>query len=111
MKIAFYEVREDEKEYFKDKLKDFKLLFFSDPIKEDNIAYDADIISIFIDSKINKNLLDKLKNIKFICTRSTGYDHIDLEECKKKRNSCIKCPQLWCRNRCRTYICSYFGCV
>ena len=84
MKIAFYEVREDEKEYFKDKLKDFELLFFSDPIKEDNVVYDADIISIFIDSKINKNLLDKLKNTKLICTRSTGYDHIDLEECKKR---------------------------
>jgi len=91
MEIAFYEVREDEKEYFKDKLKDFNLLFFSDPIKEDNVAYDADIISIFIDSKINKNLLDKLKNIKFICTSSTGYDRIDLEEYKKKRNSCIEC--------------------
>jgi D-lactate dehydrogenase len=83
MRIAFYEAREDEIQYFKEKLKDFELYFFKEPLKENNIL-DVEIISIFADSRIDKNILEKLKNIKFICTRTTGYDHIDLEECKKR---------------------------
>jgi len=83
MKIAFYETREDEIQYFSEKLKGYELYFFKEPISENNLV-DAEIISVFIDSRINKEILDKLKNLKFICTRSTGYDHIDLEECKKR---------------------------
>jgi D-lactate dehydrogenase len=83
MKIAFYEVREDEISYFKENLKDFELFFFKEPINENNVL-DVDIISVFGDSRINSNLLEKLKNLKFICTRTTGYDHIDLEECRKR---------------------------
>jgi D-lactate dehydrogenase len=83
MRIAFYEVREDEISYFKENLKDFELFFFKEPINENNVL-DVDIISVFSDSRINRNLLEKLKNLKFICTRTTGYDHIDLEECKKR---------------------------
>jgi len=83
MKIAFYEAREDEIQYFSEKLKGYELYFFKEPINENNLV-DAEIISVFVDSRINKEILDKLKNLKFICTRSTGYDHIDLEECKKR---------------------------
>ncbi len=83
MKIVFYEAREDEVKYFSERLKGFELYFFSEKISENNLI-DAEIISIFIDSRINKEILDKLKSLKFICTRSTGYDHIDLEECKKR---------------------------
>ena len=83
MKIVFYEAKEDEVKYFSEHLKEFELQFFSEKINENNLV-DADIISIFIYSKITKDALDKLKNLKFICTRSTGYDHIDLEECKRR---------------------------
>jgi len=83
MKIAFYEVREDEIKYFSEHLKEFELQFFSEKVNENNLV-DVDIISIFIYSRITKDVLDKIKNLKFICTRSTGYDHIDLEECKRR---------------------------
>jgi D-lactate dehydrogenase len=83
MRIAFYEAREDEIQYFKEKLKDFELYFFKEALKENNIL-DVEIISIFSDSRIDKNILEKLKNLKFICTRTTGYDHIDVVECKKR---------------------------
>jgi D-lactate dehydrogenase len=83
MRIAFYEAREDEIQYFKEKLKDFELYFFKESLKENNIL-DVEIISIFSDSRIDKNILEKLKNLKFICTRTTGYDHIDVMECKKR---------------------------
>jgi len=87
MKIAFFEIKEEEKEFFKKALKNFnvEVEFFSekaqDIIKEKK---DYDVISVFIYSKIDKNLLDKLPNLKYIQTRSAGYDHIDIVECYKR---------------------------
>ncbi|TSC96000.1 MAG: Uncharacterized protein Athens071426_201 [Parcubacteria group bacterium Athens0714_26] len=45
---------------------------------------DAEIISIFVNSRIDKAVLDNFPNLKFITTRSTGYDHIDLKACAEK---------------------------
>lgn len=86
-KIAFFELEDWEKRYLKKKLeKKFELVFFKDPIKDDvpEKAKDADIIGIFIYSHITKDILTEFSNLKYITTFSTGYDHIDLEECKKK---------------------------
>jgi len=49
------------------------------------LAKNYDIISTFIYSKADKEILDKLPNLKMIATRSTGVDHIDSEECKKRK--------------------------
>lgn len=60
---------------------------FNDAIlNKDNIPVDKnfDIAGIFVDSVMDKVALDKLPNLKFIATLSTGYDHIDLAECKKR---------------------------
>ena len=94
-KIAFFEIEEWEKPYLKEKLKGHKLYFFDDVLNENNVnkAKDLDIISIFIYSKINKKILDKLKKLKLISTRSTGFDHIDLKECKKRRITVSNVPQ------------------
>ena len=43
---------------------------------------DAEVISIFIDSKLNAKMLEALTKLRLIATRSTGYDHIDLTACK-----------------------------
>jgi D-lactate dehydrogenase len=62
MKIAFFEIGDWEKDYLREELKDFELSFFSDVLSLDNadLAHDADIISIFINSKIDKEILSKL---------------------------------------------------
>ncbi len=85
-KIAFFETEEWEKPYLKDKLRNYKLYFFDDIMNENNAgkAKDADIISVFIYSNVNKKILSRFKNVKLIATRSTGFDHIDLRECKKR---------------------------
>ena len=94
-KIAFFEIEEWEKPYLKEKLKGHKLYFFDDVLNENNVnkAKDLDIISIFIYSKVNKKILSKLKNLKLISTRSTGFDHIDLKECKKRKIIVSNVPQ------------------
>lgn len=86
MKIAFFEVEREEKNYFKKNLKGHKLVFFKEFIASEiaDEIKDADALCIFIYSKINSEILEKMPNLKFIATRSTGFDHIDLEACKKR---------------------------
>ena len=86
-KIAFFETEEWEKPYLKGKLKGNELYFFGDILNEKSAskARDADIISVFIYSKINRKVLGKLKKLQLIATRSTGFDHIDLKECKQRK--------------------------
>ena len=87
MKIAFFEVEEGEEAEIKNSFKGHSLDFFKEPLGKDNIkkARSCDIISIFVYSKIDKKILSGMPKLKLISTRSVGYDHIDLKECRKKR--------------------------
>ena len=87
MKIAFFEIKDEEKKFFEENLKnlDVKLVFYKETINEIvKEEKDYDVVSVFIYSKVNENILDKLPNLKYIQTRSTGYDHIDIVECYKR---------------------------
>lgn len=86
MKIVFFETKDYEKKYFESALKDNELLFFDFPLNEETAdsAKDTDIISVFVFSQVNQAVISKLDKTRFICTRSTGFDHIDIEACKQK---------------------------
>jgi D-lactate dehydrogenase len=45
---------------------------------------DPEILTIFIYSKITKEILAKYPHLKFISTLSTGFDHIDLAACRER---------------------------
>ncbi len=94
MKIAFFETEEWEKPYIKNRLKGLNIAFFDGIINEANAdkIWDFDVVSIFIYSNINKKILDKLKNLKMIATRSTGFDHIDLRGCRKRNITVCNVP-------------------
>ncbi len=88
MKVTFFETAEEEKNYLTELLKPLKSLdvdFCKDKLQTENlhIAKDAEIISIFINSELNNKIIDALPKLKLIATRSTGFDHIDLESAKK----------------------------
>lgn len=86
MKIIFFEVPAVDKSTIPQSLGNTEISFYDKKLDKDNIeiAKDADIISIFIDSVISKNIIDLLPNLKFIATRSTGFEHIDLSYCAQK---------------------------
>ena len=94
MKIAFFEIQEWEKKYIKRRLFKHDLEFYREPIslellkKENNFA----VISVFIYSKVDKKILQKLPKLKLITTRSTGFDHIDIKECKNKKITVCNVP-------------------
>ncbi|MGC8636500.1 MAG: hydroxyacid dehydrogenase, partial [Thermoprotei archaeon] len=60
--------------------------FMEEPLSPENAskASDADLLSVFIYSKLTASLMRELPKLKFICTRSTGYDHIDLQEAERR---------------------------
>ncbi len=43
-----------------------------------------EIISVFVDSRITDKVIDHFPKLKLVTTRSTGYDHIDLQACKAR---------------------------
>lgn len=95
MHIVFYEVNNEEKAYLKKYLsKNFSLEFYSEPLTVENAssAANADIISVFIFSKITQPVLDKLPNLKLISTRSTGFNHINLKAAQKSGISVCNVP-------------------
>lgn len=47
-------------------------------------ASDCEIISTFIHSHVSDRLLSQLPDLKFLATRSTGFDHIDVEAAARK---------------------------
>lgn len=49
-----------------------------------DVYADAEILSVFIHSIVDRDALDRMPKLKFIATRSTGYDHIDLQHCNER---------------------------
>ena len=45
---------------------------------------EVEVLSVFIYSKITKEVIDSLPNLKLITTRSTGFDHIDVDYASEK---------------------------
>jgi len=86
-KIVFLETTDLEKEILQ-KYPGFleKVDFSEEKLTLENSKKfkDYEVISTFISSQISAEALKELENLKFIATRSTGFDHIDLDCCKKK---------------------------
>ena len=94
MKIAFFEIQGWEKPILKKGLPKQNLTFYQEPLSLKNIslAKNSEIISPFIYSKINQTLISSLPKLKLITTRSTGFDHLDLKACQKKKIAVANVP-------------------
>lgn len=86
-KVLFFYNEDWEKDYFESRFNsdsevDYKkgnVQDYSD-ISDDEV----EIISVFVGSKIGVEMMNRFSNLKYIITRSTGFDHIDLVEAKKR---------------------------
>jgi len=94
MRIAFFEIKDWEKRYFRRRLKGHVLKFFDGTLSLENVPEikDFDVVSVFIYSKIDKQVISGLTDLKLIVTRSTGFDHIDLEGCKERKITVCNVP-------------------
>ena len=81
-KAAFFEVEDWEREHIKKGLKNANIVFFGRELDSHSIndIKNIDVLSVFIYSKITREVIGKLPKLKLIATMSTGYEHIDLED-------------------------------
>jgi D-lactate dehydrogenase len=86
MNVAFSELENWQKNIVKKGLKKEKIKFIDEPISVKNSSKikDVEVLGVFIHTKVDKKLLDKLPNLKLVIAMSVGFDHIDLDECKSR---------------------------
>jgi len=87
MRIAFFELEEWELAELRQGLfEGHELHLSTESLNERTLTEesDADIVSVFVRSQLQHATLDRLPNLKFIATRSTGFDHIDLAACRER---------------------------
>ncbi len=59
--------------------------FLKGPLGENpDISKDTEILAVFVDSPVRKEEFDRFPNLKYVVTQSTGFDHIDLSEAKRR---------------------------
>jgi len=86
MRVAVFDVEPWEHEPFQ-KLRDgHDLELQSESLAADNAGDHADveIVSAFIYSELQRPTLEKLGNLKLIATRSTGFNHVDMDYCNER---------------------------
>jgi D-lactate dehydrogenase len=94
MKITLFEVPKSEQPVFLELFTGTDITIYEEKLTENTVdkAKDADIVSVFINSVLDKNIIDALLNLKFIATRSTGFDHIDIPYCQTKNIQVANVP-------------------
>ena len=94
MKIAFFETSPSDQDYLSRMLTEHELFFSAEPLTEKNAPHAGsyEIISVFIYSAVNHSVIEQLKNVRLIATRSTGFDHIDIAVCREKNIAVSNVP-------------------
>lgn len=94
MKIAFFEIDGWEEKILKENFPDDELFFSGKKIDETAVPErtDFDVLSVFVESRITEEVIKKFPHLKFIATRSTGFNHIDLKTAQLKNISISYVP-------------------
>ncbi len=84
--IHFFEVESWEKEMIQHNFPENSFMLWEGHLKDVPLSelQSCEILSCFVFSSIDADLIRQLPQLKMIATRSTGFDHIDLEACRKR---------------------------
>ncbi len=87
--VAFFETAPWERRFLARALKATALRprFIPDPLTDSNLAQakGAEMLSVFIYSRLTASVIKRLQGVRFIATRSTGFDHIDVAACRSRK--------------------------
>lgn len=83
MEISVFETEEWERQAFRHLESGHRVRCVEEPLERRNAGAfaDTEVASPFINSRFDAAALSQLPRLKLIATRSTGYDHIDLNYC------------------------------
>jgi D-lactate dehydrogenase len=85
MKIVVFEIEPWERQAFESLTKEHEVVYEAGKLSDETArrCADAEIISTFIYSSLGGEILHHFGRLKLIATRSTGFDHIDLDSCAR----------------------------
>ena len=81
MIIYFLETESTEQEFFSSHLAEHDVRFVSG-IEE--VGDDAEVLSVFINTQVTAEFLAAHPRLRFVATRSTALDHLDLPACRER---------------------------
>ena len=84
--LVFYETEQWEEERLQQNLagSDLRLSHAVLDDRTDDLAREAEIVSVFVHSLVTRNRLARMPKLRLLATRSTGFDHIDLAACTER---------------------------
>ncbi len=54
---------------------------------------DAEVLSVFIHSRVTRAVLERIPGLRLLAARSTGYDNIDLQACRERHITVSNVPR------------------
>ena len=86
MKIGVFAAEPWEKPLFISSFHSDTVVFSAQELTPVNAAKykDLELACVFVHSQINQKTLSSMPKLKYVVTRSTGFDHIDLTACKER---------------------------
>lgn len=85
MKLLCFDATPDEQAYLERAFPGSSIVYEPKKIQEaSEERSDVDALSVFVGSTVTEEVLKRFPNVRFIATRSTGFDHIDLATCAKR---------------------------
>jgi len=94
-KIVFFEMTPVERDFVKKSaLRRLRPVFLEEKPQEADagVLKQAEIASVFIYSTLRAETLRRMPRLEMIATRSTGFDHIDLAVCRKRKITISNVP-------------------
>lgn len=78
--VAWFDTEGWEKDYLSKIKHNLEIDFYEQSLDETTVekAEGYDAVSVFIDSEVDKQVIDRL-DVDIVATRSTGYDHVDAD--------------------------------
>ena len=91
--ILIFDYKKTEQNFFrKNNLDYYDIHFFEESLNEntvnnlpDELLNETTVVSIYSTSNVNDAVLKKFPNLMILSTRSSGYEHIDIQECCNKK--------------------------
>lgn len=67
-------------------------VYSNEPINENNLHPETEVLSVFVTSKVSRSIIDKLPKLQLIACRSTGFNNIDTTAAAERGITVVNVP-------------------
>ena len=92
--IYFYDATELDKKQLTEGLEgtDHNWEFVEDKISLENCNPDAEVVSLFVSSTLNRKMIEAMPKLKLVACRSTGFNNVDFEAAEEHGVTVVNVP-------------------